>query len=167
VPRRLVAIVCAAIALFGGPAVVAADGPNNGNLLVPVDHVMPGEQFRITGFDIDPGITLTLSLIAGARSAELGQIKVALDGTVESTAVVPADFPLGYAELHAASDGEGTWSTAVLIGPRAEGPRGVNTVADDPSRTIALIVAALGLVIFVGAGLLYLRSGRRGTPASG
>jgi hypothetical protein len=161
--RRLATLACAAAALVAGPVPVTADGPNNGNLLVPVDHVLPGEQFRITGFDIDPGITLTVRLISGARSAPLGTITVAPDGTVESTGVVPADFPLGYAELHAASTGEGTWSTAVLVGPRAEGPNAADAGPDDPGQAIALALFALGLAIFAVASFVYLR-GRRIAP---
>jgi hypothetical protein len=145
--------------LLGWPGGVAADGPNNGNIIVPVDHLMPGEQFRITGFGIDPGIALSLTLASGQRADTIGTVTVARDGTIETTGVVAGDFPLGYAELRAASAADGTWTTAVLVGPRAEGPGNGNAAAV-PGEAVALLVLAVGILIFVLAAASYVR-GRR------
>lgn len=143
--------------LLATPQLAAADGPTNGNVIVPGDHLMPGEQFRITGFNMDPGVALSLRLVSPARSDDLGGTTVAPDGTIDATGVVPSGFPFGYAELQAVSSADGAWSTTVLIGPRAEGPGGTNAAPDDGGRGIALLVLGIGLLIVMFAGASYVR----------
>ncbi len=155
----------AALALAGAAAGNAlADEPNSGHLIVPVDHVLPGETFRITGFEIDAGIDLSLQLTSGGTTVELGSAHVALDGTVEASGGVPANFPLGYAELHAVSQADGTWTAVVLIGERAEGPQAI--YPDGPFidvQLMAVLMIGVGLVVFVGASSRYLRGRQRET----
>lgn len=119
---------------------------------------MPGETAPLTGADLDEG-PVVMRLEQAAGSAVVGEGVVAADGTLEATIDVPPGFPLGYATLAVQGDGE-AWSTIVLIGPRAEGPQpdgaGEGTTPLNP-QVIALVVLAVGIVIFAVAGLRYLR----------
>ena len=51
-----------------------------GLVLVPADHVMPGETFPVTGYDLDPGASISLGLTSGSTSIALGMGEVASDG---------------------------------------------------------------------------------------
>lgn len=155
----LLAVLLPLAALLVGPAITRADEPGIGQLVVPADHVMPGETFPVTGYDLDPGASLLLGLSTGSTSIALGTRAVAADGTLSTTVLLPPTFPTGYAELTATSAEGGRWSTFVLVGERAEGPKPPGGAGDAALnlQSIALIVMLVGLVIFVGAGLRYLR----------
>lgn len=58
-----------------------------------MDYVLPGTAFRVTGFDFDVGMPLSLHLVNGDRASPVGEIIVGGDGTIETTAIVPPDFP--------------------------------------------------------------------------
>jgi hypothetical protein len=118
----------------------------------------------VSGSDIEEGVQLVLRLTNGPTTAELGSVDVRLDGTFATSVVVPASFPIGYAELTATSPGETIWTTLVLIGKRAEGP-GQQAGAQLDEHLIWLAVLAVGLGIVALATLRYLRSGlkHRGT----
>jgi hypothetical protein len=121
---------------------------------------MPGETARITAADLDEG-PVVIQLELPSRVATVGEGVVALDGTLQATVAVPPDFPTGYATLDVEGEGA-TWSTIVLIGPRAEGPSGVTgpSPAAFDERALALGVMAMGGVIFVAALATYFRRGR-------
>lgn len=155
----LLAVLLPLAALLAGPAIALADEPGIGHVFVPADHVVPGETFPVTGYDLDPGASLLVGLSTGSTSIALGTRAVAADGTLSTTVLLPPTFPTGYAELTATSAEGGRWSTFVLVGERAEGPKPSGAASDATlnSQTIALIVMLVGLVIFAGAGLRYLR----------
>jgi hypothetical protein len=101
---------------------------------------------------------LNLPSPAAKRTSALGTVVVGVDGTMNATAVMPADFPDGYANVTATSRADGQWLTAVLVGERPEGSGAQEPVAEDPRlRTVALLVLAVGVVIFLAAGARYLR----------
>lgn len=140
------------------PEAASADGTGRGRLFVPGDHFDPGATLSISGTELDPGAELVLRLVSGSTTVEVGRATVGDDRTMAATAAVPAGFPAGYAEL-TATDAAGTsWSTFILIGDRAEGPGATPSGGITPDQqTIAFLVLGLGLVVFVMAGVLYVR----------
>jgi hypothetical protein len=155
---RVVLAVLVGTTWLAAAAVTYADNPGIGQVIVPGDHVTPGETFQITGYDLDPAAYLAFKLTSGTSSIEVGMARVGDDGTIAKTATLPASFPLGYAQLLATSDGGGQWSTSVLVGERAEGP-GSQAAVDDgiAGRLAGLVLLTLGVVIFSVAGLRYMR----------
>jgi hypothetical protein len=152
-PLALIAAAAAALAIALGPGTVLADNPGVGQVLVPADHVMPGETFPVTGYDLDEGISLTLVLTSGATSVDLGSGQVAPDGTLRAIVSLPVSFPNGYAELTATSTDGGRWSTYVLVGQRAEGPDAVAEAARTaPLTSVALALGVIAAAIIVVMG---------------
>lgn len=137
------------------PAVAYGDSATRGRILVPGDHFLPGETLSITGADLDEGVEVVLRLTAGSTTAELGRALVNMDGTLAASAAVPLSFPLGYAELTATSPTETVWSAVILIGERAEGPRPASPSV--PGNVLPIAILAVGIVIFVAAGVRSLR----------
>ena len=159
--RSRVAAVAAAL-LTGAaavPSIVLADDPANGQLLVPGDHHLPGESMEITGYGLDPGMALQLTLVNPSQTAALGSATVLTDGTFSAPATVPAAFPTGYADVVAtSSNGGGAWKTVILVGERAEGPKPLDpAAAPDHTPTLALVMIGVGLVVILAAGAWYLR----------
>ena len=155
-----VSLSFATLLLLSLAPVAFADEPTNGRVIVQADHILPGGSAPLTGADLDEG-PVVLRLAVPARAAVVGEGVVAPDGTLHATVAVPADFPAGYATLDVEGEGA-TWSTVVLVGPRAEGPSG--TAGPAPAaldeRALALGVLAVGGVIFVVALASYFRKGR-------
>ncbi len=169
--RALFLVVLGAVAILADPTSVMADGTGRGRLFVPGDHFNPGEKLSISGTDLDPGAELVLRLASGSTTVELGRTRVSDDRTFAASATVPAAFPPGYAEL-TATDAAGTaWSTFILIGDRAEGPDPAGPGAQGPEAstdsTFAVLLLAIGLVVFVVAGLAHLRGRPRVTSRPG
>lgn len=133
-------------------------------VLVPVDHVLPGESFRLTGADLGPDAVVTFQLKQEDRLARLGRITAGHDGHLEGTFAVPATFPVGYTQLVASSSDGSETSTWILVGERTEAtppPPG----GSGWGREQTLIVLALVLGLAAAAlGLAAWRSGRR-TPS--
>jgi hypothetical protein len=154
------AVSLATAFLFMLAPVALADEPTNGRVLVQADHVMPGESAPLAGADLDEG-PIVLVLKVPSRAEHVGEGVVAPDGSLQATLAVPADFPVGHATLEVVG-AAGTWSTTVLIGPRAEGPGGETGRSPGPidERAIALGVMAIGGLIFVVALARYRRRGR-------
>ena len=153
-PRRLLpALLLIAAA---SPAAVLADNPGIGQVLVPVDHVMPGQTFPVTGYDLDENSDLTIRIASGTTAIELGTGHVAADGTLATVTALPGSFPHGYAELTASAPGGGRWSTFVLVGPRAEGPEAVANAALN-AQVLALLLGALVISIVVVVGWRHAR----------
>ena len=143
--------------------VALAGEPTNGRVIVQADHVMPGATAPLTGADLDEG-PVVLVLKVPSRAAHVGEGVVAPDGTLQATLAVPPDFPAGHATLEVVGEA-GTWSTNVLIGPRAEGPGSGTGPFDE--RLIALGVMAIGGLIFVVALARYLRRDRGASSEPG
>jgi len=128
-----------------------------GELQVPIDHVMPGQTFPVTGYELDQGAGLIVRITTGQVTIELGRTVVASDGTMAMTASLPVAYPKGYATLTASGDA-GQWSTVVLVGERAEGPgQRPNAPDSNAAQNLALVVLIVGLAIFFLAGARYVR----------
>lgn len=158
--RTSIAFLVSIVSAFVAPATLLADNPTNGTILVLGDHVLPGQPFSVTGYDIDPGIDLELAITNGTRTASLGHAVVSGDGTLNATVDLASDFPVGYANLTATSPADGQWTTAVLVGERAEGPQPVGDQNGADVGAIGLLMFAVGLVVFALAGWRYLRGQR-------
>lgn len=115
----------------------------------------------ILGAEIDAGTNVNLRLTNGSTAVELGEATAGPDGTFLASGVVPASFPIGYAELTAAAD-DLVWSTFVLIGERPEGPGGVSSGPPLDDQLVWLGILGIGLVVFVVA-VVRFRRGQRGT----
>ena len=141
---------------FGGEAFI----------LVPVDHVLPGQSFEIIVADLTPGSIIQLAAVRDGASTSVGSAQSDTEGHFTTRATLPADFPHGYFEL-VATAGDGTQaSTWVLAGPRtsntgsAPAPRATGG-AIDPSL-IVLMVLVVGSV--AAAGYVLLRRARAAAP---
>jgi len=156
--RASFAVLLALLSSLAAPATLLADSPTNGTIIVLGDHVLPGQPFSITGFDIDPGIELELAITNGSRTASLGRATVGIDGTVNASVTLADDFPLGYANVTATSPADGQWTTAVLVGDRAEGPGApVGDGVPIDERSVGLLLVVIGLVVFAVAAFVFLR----------
>jgi len=138
------------------PGALAGE-PTNARVIVQADHVMPGESAPVMGADLDEG-PVVLVLKVASRAAHVGEGVVAPDGTLQATIAVPPDFPPGHATLEVVG-AAGTWSTSVLVGPRAEGPGSGIEPFDE--RVVALAALVIGSLIFVAALAWYRRRDRR------
>jgi hypothetical protein len=149
-----------------GPSLALADNPSIGQLLVPGDHHLPGATIEVTGYELDPGMALQLTLVSPTRTAVLASTTVREDGTFSAHATVPSDFPTGYANVVATGSSGGSWTTVILVGERAEGPRPLDAQSFDGSP-IGIAMLGVGLVIALAAGGWYLRDRRRSTRTRG
>lgn len=151
------------LASLGFPVAARADNSGVGQLVVPGDHHLPGETIEITGYELDPEARLTFALVSPSASIELARATVAQDGTVATSAVVPMSYPLGYAQVVATAADGGQWTTAVLIGERAEGPDAQqNPPGIDAADRLPWMMLGGGLIVLVVAGAWFLR-GRGGS----
>ena len=135
-------------------------------VLVPVDHVMPGETFPLNGADLGEGALVTFELKQEELVVPLGRITAGPDGHFESTLDLPPSFPNGYAQLIGSSSDGSEASTWILVGERTEAtppPPG----GTEWGRERTLIAVGLGLGLAAAAlGLVAMRSGGR-TRAGG
>ncbi len=130
-------------------------------VLVPVDHVMPGETFPLTGADVGEGALVTFELKQEELVVPLGRITAGPDGHFESTLDLPPTFPEGYAQLIGSSTDGSETTTWILVGERTEStPAPPGGTAWGRERT--LIVLALVLAVAAAAlAFAARRSGRR------
>jgi len=162
--RPLFVLAAAIIALLAAVPAVAHE-TTGGNLVTTVDHLDPGAPFTVLGSELDAGAAVTFWLVTETNSWPLGDTQVAQDGTLSVTYDAPADIPLGDAWLYGKTPAGGTLELYVYVGPRAVSPEAAGSAFDLlPSldeRTIGLVLLGVGLVVFVGAGGLYLRGRSR------
>jgi hypothetical protein len=118
-PTRIPFVLLVACA-FALPAVVVAHSGGEATLIVPVDHVLPGEDIPVIGADLGSDATLKLELVQASRTAELGTVTAGADGHFSTNLPLPDDFPNGYAELVASGDDGSRASTWILVGPRTQ-----------------------------------------------
>jgi hypothetical protein len=161
-------VVLALLCVLSATAALA-DSPGRGQLLVPGDHHLPGESMDLTGYQLEPGDQLTFTLTSGGYAITLVKASVGADGTISASAAVPSNYPTGYADVIATNAAGTSWRTTVLIGPRAEGP-GIAVDSGGPfiePAAIGLAMVVVGLIVFAGAGIWFLRGRSRGTGRSG
>ena len=153
----LLALTCLAAPLstlghFGGAAYI----------VVPVDHVNPGERFEVVGGDLTPNSNVVFRFRRDESTVPVpGTVTSGPDGHFTASLAMPADYPTGYALLEAeAADGTRT-TTWVLIGARTSetpAPPGQPAWWTDPS------VIVLGVAIAGGIGALGFAAYKRLQP---
>jgi hypothetical protein len=124
-------------------------------ILVPADHVLPGDRFDVVGSDMGASSAVAFQIVNENTqvTASLESVTAGADGHFQVTLTLPTDFPDGYAVLTAtATDGTRT-STWVLVGVRtASTPPSPATRQwwTDPSVIVlgVLVVGGLALVTF-------------------
>jgi hypothetical protein len=134
-------------------------------ILVPADHVNPGQPFEVFASDLGANADVMLSMRRDETLTPLATVDADPQGHFTTTVSLPADYPEGYAELIAAGDDGSRVSTWVLVGPRAQSTPALPASAawwSDPSVLVlvAFLVGALAVV-----GYLLLRpKPRRDVP---
>lgn len=150
----LIALPGTAGAHFGGAA----------SIIVPLDHIDPGQPFPVIAADLGASAGVTFQLQRTDRTLDLGRVTAGADGHFQSTFDLPSDFPLGYVELVAASDDGSRASTWILVGPRTEStPAAPNLPAlwQDPAvLLLSGLLLAGGLIL----ALTTILSARRERP---
>ena len=156
-PVLLVGILLAAT--FAGPARAHLGGEPL--VLVPVDHVLSGESFPLTGADLGEDAEVTFELKQDELVVALGKVTAGSDGHFQSTLDLPSTFPDGYAELVASSSDGSKASTWILVGERTEStPPPPGSTWWGRERT-AIVLALLVGVVGAALALAAMRSGRR------
>jgi hypothetical protein len=168
--RFLLAIPgCALLALLlmsatAPPGTVAHDGPGTGaSLLVPADHIDPGKAFLLIASDFGSLSPVAVRISAQNTTVELGRFTTGSDGGSQTDLNLPADFPLGWAELAATADSGASATVTVLVGPRtaATPPPPVSGRINwwqDPSVLLLAVGLALGALAIVMAAKRRKRS---------
>jgi hypothetical protein len=148
-------------ALIVGAFLAAASGvaAHNGMapyVIVNADFILPGQQFSVMVADIGEDAPVDFEIVMDARSETLGRTRAAPDGHLMTDLVLPADFPVGYAQLFATVQDVTSTSTWVLVGERtadtpAAAPAPAPTAAQwwtDPSVLVlgSFVVGAVGVI---------------------
>jgi hypothetical protein len=156
---RLVLLGILLAAMFAGPARAHLGGEPL--VLVPLDHVLPGESFPLTGADLGEDAVVKVELKQDKLVVALGSITAGSDGHFQSSLDLPSTFPDGYAELVASSSDGSEASTWILVGERNEStPPPPGRTEWGRGRTAVVLALVLGVA---GAALAFgaMRSGRR------
>lgn len=138
-------LLLSAVAL---PATINAHFGGQATVFVPLEYVDPGQSFPVIGADLGVDAGVTFRLVREDRTVELGRVSAGLDGHLQSTFDLPADFPLGYAELVATSDDGSRASTWILVGPRTDAtlaPPNRPAIWQDPAVWLIGGMVAAGL----------------------
>jgi hypothetical protein len=169
-------VLGAAMLLFALPALALGHGGGMPWIWLEEEQVMPGRQFHVLVVDYAPYSTVELHAQSGSATAAVGSIATEGDGHGEGDLALPADFPLGYAELVGRDPLGGEGMALIQVGdtpgigpppPLPQNPAqaipgqsaGQGPWWQDPS------VLTLGAMLSAAAaGLLYLVLVRRRTP---
>ena len=152
--------------MVAGLAILVTIGPATAHIgggafiLVPADHVLPGATFEVIAADMGMDATVSFRIEHDTLVVPLDAATAGPDGHFQTTLSLPADFPIGYAQLIARADDGSEASTWLLVGERtAATPPPPATVAwwTDPSVLVLLVllIGAAGVV-----GYLVLRPRR-------
>ena len=132
---RLVTLaILGALAVW--PAVAAAHG--KGVLKLANRRLVAGDTLRLTGEKFPKASTLTLLLAGAGGRTRLAEVRTDTNGAFRSTALVPADLPVGSYRLVAlASDGDEVGALDVEVVPAAAHEHEMMEHADDASEPSA------------------------------
>jgi hypothetical protein len=156
-----------ALALFSVALVAAAASAHEGAepfILVPGDHIVPGQPFEVIASDLAPNSTIEITLAVDERVDQLDEVVSGADGHFSTTVTVPDSFPVGYAQIFAIDADGSEASTWVLVGERNDQTPAIPTspTADwwtDPSVIVLGVVVGSALI---SIGALIIRSQSRG-----
>ena len=158
------AFACLLVAGAAGAASAHPGGPEE--VLVVGDHVDPGQTFRLLASFIEPQTDVPVTVVTGSQRFDLGTVTVNADGQFDVSLTLPADVPLGYAELHLTQPTQGDAATVFLVGPRDASTPAAPSVAGGSvfdSQAGALVVFVGTLVGIAVVGFLLVRGGRKPT----
>ena len=146
--------LAAILAVLIAPAVATAHGNASPTLIVTVDHVDPGTSVPIIAADFGSDSLVQFKIVAPAKSVELGHLTAGPDGHFTASFEIPADFPLGWAEIVGTGDDGSSTSTQVLIGPTSGAQPRPNRAApwwQDPSIWLlgAFVVSAVVVIVWL------------------
>jgi hypothetical protein len=135
------------------PATVSAHFGGAASIIVPLDHINPGESFPVIASDLGASAGVIFQLQRTDRTLDLGRVTAGPDGHFQSTFDLPADFPLGYVVLVGASDDGSLASTWILVGPRSDStpaaPNAAPLLLDPAVWLVGGVLAGLGSLLVV------------------
>jgi hypothetical protein len=148
------AVVLVALSIFASTA--SAHFGGEAFILVPVDHVDPGQTFDVVVADLTPGSTVVLEVVRDGESLQIGQAVSDADGHFTTTAALPADFPHGYAQLVATAEDGTQVTTWVLVGSRSEAgppptapPPAFNQLLDPSVLLLVALIGGIGIALAI------------------
>src|SRR5690349_8349065 len=155
---RSLVLAIASVAVLASAALAHPGGPEQ--VLVVGDHVDPGQSFQLLAAFIEADADVPVSVHSGSARFDLGSVRVGSDGQIDKMLTLPADVPLGYAELHLSQPTQGDAATIFLVGPRdaAASDAGGGSVLDTQAGALLMFVATLAGIVVVA--VLLLRGGR-------
>jgi hypothetical protein len=144
-PAFLVAVLLAALLAPGHARAHAGGEPL---IIVPLDHVTPGQSFPVTAADLGPWSLVSFRIVKSDRSVPLGRRRAGPDGHFQTSLVLPAAFPDGYAQLIAKGSDGSAAATWILVGGRTE------STPSPPGQTVwwKHPMLVLLLLVLVGGG---------------
>jgi hypothetical protein len=153
--------LAAGFLVLASAAPVAAHGGASPSLVVTVDHVDPGGSVPIIAKDFGTDSRVLFELAVPGHIVELGHWMAGPDGHFNASFQVPADFPLGWADLVATGDDGSSTSAQVLVGATSAAPPRPSRVAPWWQDPAALLLAGLLLAGGIGVAVVFLRTGNR------
>src|SRR6188508_3147085 len=99
--RVTVALVSAVLLITVGASAAGAHGDNAAYVLVSADFIVPGQPFEVMVADIGQDAPVDFTIVKDERSELLGTTRAAPDGHLTADLQLPADFPVGWAQLYA------------------------------------------------------------------
>jgi hypothetical protein len=154
-------LLALALGLLAAPATVSAHFGGAASIIVPLDHINPGESFPVIAADLGASAGVTFQLQRTDRTLDLGRVTAGADGHFQSTFDLPADFPAGYVELVAASDNGSRASTWILVGARTASTPAAPSLIQWWQDPATLLVSALVVGGLIALAWAFIRSRRR------
>jgi hypothetical protein len=135
-------------------ATAAAHEGGSASVIVPADHINPGEVFSLIASDFGPDAVVQFSIVSAGTTVAMGSATAGPDGHFETNLELPAGFPTGGADLIAVGDDGTRTITHVQVGPRTPpaDPPLASAFWQDPAvwlLTTLLVGAALVVVWLV------------------
>ena len=115
--RAVVASVIAGLAALSTAGLCAAHGVVGPSIVVPIDYVLPGEEFPVIAADFGSEVNVRFEIVASGRAIELGSATAGPDGHFATNFQVPSEVQFGQAELVANSDDGTQASIPLQVGP--------------------------------------------------
>ncbi len=132
---------------MAAPASALAHQGGEPLLVIPVDHIVPGETFPVVAADLGPESAVTIEIATADGVVPLGTVTTGPDGHFQTVLVMPSAVDEGYLLISArAADGSEA-STWVRIGQAGESP------AATPSSNPGFWVDPSLLLLIGGAAL--------------
>jgi hypothetical protein len=113
---RALLLACLVSACWSAAAFAHEGGA--ASVIVPADHINPGEVFFLIASDFGSDAVVQFSIVSGGTTIALGSATAGPDGHFETNLELPSGFPTGVAELVALGDDGTRTTTQVQVGPR-------------------------------------------------